>query len=73
VRDEQRELLIHQLLALRSTVNAALSVVMSEERGVEEVCQHPKGRLENLTVMGGEEVYRCLDCGEELRPIKSDA
>lgn len=66
---ETKQLLIHQLLALRSTVNAALSVLMQEEEQAANGCPHPKGRLENLTVMGGEERYRCLDCGEELRPI----
>ena len=57
-----KETMVHQLLAIRSSVDAILSSLggqMQEEAG----CQHK--RKENLTVMGGEEEYRCLDCGLE--------
>jgi hypothetical protein len=64
-----REALIHQLVCVRSAVDAALSLLMAEhqaEEGEAVTCRHPPNRRENLTTMGGADLWRCLDCGEEF-------
>lgn len=58
-----KEAMIHQLLAIRSLVDSVLAEI-TEQPAETGQCEHK--RTENLTVMGGAEKYRCLDCGEEL-------
>lgn len=60
--EDKKQILIHQLLGLRHTVDAVLSLLM-EDMGPKE-CAHPTKARENLTTMGGSESFRCLVCGE---------
>lgn len=55
--DRDRDILISQLVAARAQIDATLAVLVPEE------CQHPNETVENLSVMGGEESYRCTLCG----------
>lgn len=58
----EKDILIAQLMATHASVEAALAVLVSEEV---EGCPHPAESVTDLSTMGGEEKYRCTQCGEE--------
>lgn len=61
------EVLIAQLVAARAQIDATLAVLCAGE------CEHPKEAIENMTVMGGEEKYRCTACGaESAQPFSNE-
>lgn len=52
-----------QLVAIRAQVDALLLQLATDEGTAG--CPHPQGQRENLSVMGGPEVWRCRLCGHE--------
>ena len=63
--EQQREMLVMQLLAARAQIDATLSVlgVHLETGGDIEECPHPKDKRVNHGVLGGPEDWECTACG----------
>jgi hypothetical protein len=63
---DTRTALIHQLLSIRSTVDAALLMLQDEDKpepAAEPECDHPRDCRTNLSTMGGPERWQCGLCG----------
>lgn len=59
-----KEVLIAQLLAARTQIDATLAIlgVKIQEDEEDDECQHPKDQRENLSTMGGPDEWRCRLC-----------
>ena len=60
------DVLVNQLVAIRASVDAMLAFLLADEAE----CAHQKKK--SLTVMGGAEKWRCLDCGLEYPPLEKE-
>lgn len=66
MNEKTKEALIHQLMGLRHTVDAVLSLLMGVLEASDAKCSHP--HVMDLTTMGGPVKYQCTVCGEEWAP-----